>query len=227
MVEQEESSKRGRKSRLTARQLAALNQLAEGKPAAGEEGKWIDLTLNSLLKRGLIETVAAASRGEPAQYRVTTPGMMLLDSMATTANSSRSPNSPGSKVPSLGLSRHTLGNFTDRVLTLLTTPIPVDLGAAGPIHLQAEAFEFGDNPLYEEVCVRFRVAYDPTRRSVPQFGAFTAPIKVGSSPVLDFTFSSEVTIDENLTELSAFVAKFFVDGLPPARTPATTKAFRM
>jgi hypothetical protein len=88
MVEQEESSKPGKESRLTARQLEVLNQLAEGKPAAPEEGKWIDLTLNSLLKRGLIETVAAASPGEPAQYRVTKPGMILLDSRATTAGRS-------------------------------------------------------------------------------------------------------------------------------------------
>jgi hypothetical protein len=87
MVEKVESSKRGKGARLTARQLEVLNQLAEGKPAAPEEAKRIDLTLNSLLKRGLIETVAA-SRGEPAQYRVTAPGMILLDSRGTTAGRS-------------------------------------------------------------------------------------------------------------------------------------------
>jgi hypothetical protein len=84
MVEKVESSKRGKGARLTARQLEVLNRLAEGEPAAPEEVKRIDLTLNSLLKRGLIET-AAASRGEPAQYRVTAPGMILLESRGTTA----------------------------------------------------------------------------------------------------------------------------------------------
>jgi hypothetical protein len=64
--------------RLTARQREVLSQVAKGKSVAPEEGKRIDLTLNSLRKRGLIDTAVAAALGEPARYRTTTEGLRLL-----------------------------------------------------------------------------------------------------------------------------------------------------
>jgi hypothetical protein len=65
--------------RLTNRQWEVLNQVTKGKPVVPEEGKRIDLTLNSLRKRGFIETLATAAPDERAVYRVTAAGLSLVE----------------------------------------------------------------------------------------------------------------------------------------------------
>jgi hypothetical protein len=65
-------------SRLSTRQREVLSRVADGKCVAPEEGRRIDLTLSSLLKRGLIEGVGTAD-DETAVYRATPAGLKLVE----------------------------------------------------------------------------------------------------------------------------------------------------
>jgi hypothetical protein len=62
---------------LTDRQWEVLDLVAGGKSVAAKEGKRIDVTLNSLVQRGLIEKVVAG--GKQTGYRVTKTGQGALE----------------------------------------------------------------------------------------------------------------------------------------------------
>ena len=63
--------------RLTDRQWTVLGSVVQGKSVAPEQGKRIDLTLNSLINRGLIEKVEAP--GKPTDYRATKAGQAAFE----------------------------------------------------------------------------------------------------------------------------------------------------
>ena len=85
MAKSEQPANPEKQPRLSDRQWEVLSRVAKGESVAPEKGKRIDLTLNSLVNRGLIETVGTPAPGKPTLYRATAPGLKWLGIQSKTA----------------------------------------------------------------------------------------------------------------------------------------------
>jgi hypothetical protein len=77
MAKSRQPEKPSEHPRLTDRQWTVLGSVVQGKSVAPEQGKRIDLTLNSLFNRGLIEKVEVPDK--PTEYRATTAGRSAFE----------------------------------------------------------------------------------------------------------------------------------------------------
>jgi hypothetical protein len=77
MAKSEQPASPAEQPRLSDRQWEVLGRVAKGESVAPEKGKRIDLTLNSLVNRDLIEKVEAP--GKPTVYRATAAGQKALE----------------------------------------------------------------------------------------------------------------------------------------------------
>jgi hypothetical protein len=77
MAKSEQPANPAEQPPLSDRQWEVLSRVVKGESVAPEKGKRIDLTLNSLVDRRLIEKVAAP--GKPTLYRATAAGQKALE----------------------------------------------------------------------------------------------------------------------------------------------------
>jgi hypothetical protein len=123
------------------------------------------------------------------------------------------------EVPSLGLVWHAPGRFTETVCKYLVGPVEVMLQSAGKRYVDLEAVELGGGPSVEEVNLRFRLSADVKKNVTPRWGRQEACAEnTLPGPVFYYTFSSEVSLEENVEDFRAFIAQSLGDELGP--TPA-------
>ncbi len=99
MATSEEPASPAEQPRLSDRQWEVLGRVVEGESVAPEKGKRIDLTLNSLVNRDLIEEVEAS--GKPTVYRATAPGQKAFEIHSKPAEP-KAPEAEKNEVPGAG-----------------------------------------------------------------------------------------------------------------------------
>jgi hypothetical protein len=118
---------------------------------------------------------------------------------------------------SRGIERHHIGIFADKVLARLREEATFGAGTS-PVHLSIEGIELGDNPFQEELSVRFRLLANPEEGCrLPRIeelapsqrisGPVTPGVPVVHPGMFDYTFSSGLSVEENLADFRSYVAK--------------------
>jgi len=101
---------------------------------------------------------------------------------------------------------HAPGRFTERACEYLGRPIPLEPSRPGARYVVVDALEPNGNPLREVVRFRFRLADDLYGCEPPRLGGLDEPIR-GVTPMYDFHFDSERSLDENIEDFATFVSE--------------------
>lgn len=127
-----------------------------------------------------------------------------------------------SSVFSLGLQRHHIGRFSERMLARLKEE-DLTQHPLVSLSLSIEGIELGDNPFQEEFSLRFQLLPTvPERGEVPRLEELApsqhvaGPIQRGRQVLpgmFNFTFTSAISVEENLTEFRQFIAKMIGDDI--------------
>jgi len=99
MAKSEQPANPAEQPQLSDRQWDVLGRVAKQESVAAEKGKRIDLTLNSLVNRDLIEKVEAP--GKPTVYRALTAGQKALEIQSKPAEP-KAPEAEKKEVPGAG-----------------------------------------------------------------------------------------------------------------------------